>query len=174
MMTPINPLSAREHEVVNQVLHGKSNKQIALALGITVRTVEFHLHNIYRKCGVQSRIELILHLSNTPGSRRSENLGSSTVAPLGNSAEDRTTPTVLVTRASFFSAIVARMSKECIMNAQWKGPIVNGILWAAAIIAAALVGAPPLLSITLLPVLAMASFLVADPMHGTPNGDLSR
>ena len=38
--------------------------------------------------------------------------------------------------------------------------IANGILWAAAIIASALVGAPTLLSVALLPALAAASILV--------------
>jgi hypothetical protein len=38
--------------------------------------------------------------------------------------------------------------------------IANGILWAAAIIASALVGAPTILSAALLPALAAASILV--------------
>jgi DNA-binding CsgD family transcriptional regulator len=61
-------LSKREKEVVQLLLQGKSNKQIALALRITIRTVEFHLKNIYDKFQVGSRTELIL------------NLGESTVA----------------------------------------------------------------------------------------------
>ena len=40
-------LSSREWEVVNQLLEGKSNKEIAAALHISVRTVEFHLKNVY-------------------------------------------------------------------------------------------------------------------------------
>jgi LuxR family maltose regulon positive regulatory protein len=59
-------LSKREKEVVQLVLQGKSNKQIALALNISVRTVEFHLKNIYAKLQVSSRIELILRLGQTP------------------------------------------------------------------------------------------------------------
>jgi len=39
-------LSRREEEVVDLLLQGKSNKQIALALHISERTVEFHLKNI--------------------------------------------------------------------------------------------------------------------------------
>jgi DNA-binding CsgD family transcriptional regulator len=56
--------SEREQEVVACLLEGKSNKQIALALHITVRTVEFHLGNIYSRLQVASRSEAIIKLSN--------------------------------------------------------------------------------------------------------------
>ena len=36
---------------------GKSNKQIALSLDVSQNTVEYHLKNIYRKLGVNSRVE---------------------------------------------------------------------------------------------------------------------
>ena len=39
-------LSKREKDVVGLLLQGKSNKQIALALGLSERTIEFHLNNI--------------------------------------------------------------------------------------------------------------------------------
>lgn len=55
-------LSRREKEVVDLLLLGKSNKQIALGLGISERTVEFHLNNVYSKMQVGSRTELILKL----------------------------------------------------------------------------------------------------------------
>jgi DNA-binding CsgD family transcriptional regulator len=58
-----NPLSEREKDVVRILLQGKSNKQIALELGISNRTVEFHLKNIYTKLGVESRTEAILKLA---------------------------------------------------------------------------------------------------------------
>ena len=162
----MNSLSAREHEVVSQVLHGKSNKQIAQELGIAIRTVEFHLHNIYLKLDVRSRVELILHLSNTPGATpggpQGENLGSSTVAPLVDTDEDSDMPAVIATRTSFLSAFVAHLCKEFTMTTDWKKPIANGILWASAIIAAAIVGAPLILCVLLLPVLAAASFIVSE------------
>ena len=47
----------REKEVVNLLLQGKSNKLIALSLGISDRTVEFHLKNIYAKYQVNSRLD---------------------------------------------------------------------------------------------------------------------
>jgi DNA-binding CsgD family transcriptional regulator len=42
-MIPNVQLSKREREVLKLVLQGKSKKQIALSLAISVRTVEFHL-----------------------------------------------------------------------------------------------------------------------------------
>ncbi len=62
-MKTAEPFSEREREVVDFLLQGKSNKQIALALGISNRTVEFHLSHIYAKLQVTSRVEAILKLS---------------------------------------------------------------------------------------------------------------
>ncbi|MGD8405258.1 MAG: helix-turn-helix transcriptional regulator [Anaerolineales bacterium] len=58
-----NQLSEREKDVVNLLLQGKSNKQVALELGISNRTVEFHLSNVYAKLGVTSRTEAVLLLT---------------------------------------------------------------------------------------------------------------
>jgi two-component system response regulator DctR len=51
-------LSAREREVLNELLGGHYNKNIAEHLGITPRTVEFHRANIFEKLQVQSAVEL--------------------------------------------------------------------------------------------------------------------
>jgi DNA-binding NarL/FixJ family response regulator len=50
-------LTDREREVLLQMVAGLSNKEIAVALGVTERTVEFHVGNILRKLGVISRVE---------------------------------------------------------------------------------------------------------------------
>lgn len=55
--------SEREIQVIEILIQGRSNKQIALALGISVRAVEFHLSNVYAKLGVSSRTEAALKLS---------------------------------------------------------------------------------------------------------------
>jgi len=60
-------LSKREKEVVELLLDGKSNKQIAMALGISPSTVEFHLKNVYAKLEVHSRTETILKLGKSTG-----------------------------------------------------------------------------------------------------------
>ncbi len=54
--------SRRQYQVLELLLQGKSNKQIALELGISESTVEFHLRNIYGKLQVRSRTEAILKL----------------------------------------------------------------------------------------------------------------
>ena len=71
-------LSKREKDVVELLLQGKSNKQIALALGITENTVEFHLKNIYTKLQVSSRSGAILKLGKSVG-LLSSNLGETVV-----------------------------------------------------------------------------------------------
>jgi LuxR family maltose regulon positive regulatory protein len=53
----IEPLSARELEVLRLLATGLSNKDIAETLFIAVGTVKQHLKNIYGKLGVHSRTE---------------------------------------------------------------------------------------------------------------------
>lgn len=51
-------LSPREREVLDELVRGHYNKNIADHLGITPRTVEFHRANIFEKMGASSAIEL--------------------------------------------------------------------------------------------------------------------
>jgi DNA-binding NarL/FixJ family response regulator len=55
----VDPLTAREREVLQLVAEGLANKQIALSLGISEHTVKFHLSSLYTKLGVTSRTEAI-------------------------------------------------------------------------------------------------------------------
>jgi DNA-binding CsgD family transcriptional regulator len=48
-------LSPREVEVLGHLAHGGSNREIAAALGISERTVDRHVSNIYTKLDVSSR-----------------------------------------------------------------------------------------------------------------------
>jgi pimeloyl-ACP methyl ester carboxylesterase/DNA-binding CsgD family transcriptional regulator len=48
-------LSARELEVLNDLVTGLKSKEIATKLGISVHTVERHIANIYHKTGARSR-----------------------------------------------------------------------------------------------------------------------
>jgi DNA-binding NarL/FixJ family response regulator len=51
-------LTRREAEILAHIRNGRSNKRIALALGISPRTVENHLARIYYKTGIASRSDL--------------------------------------------------------------------------------------------------------------------
>lgn len=51
-------LSPREREVLDELVRGHYNKNIADHLGITARTVEFHRANIFEKMGVSTAVEL--------------------------------------------------------------------------------------------------------------------
>jgi DNA-binding NarL/FixJ family response regulator len=53
-------LSEREREVVELLVQGQTNKDIAQALFLSVRTIEAHLRSIYAKLGVRSRTEAVL------------------------------------------------------------------------------------------------------------------
>ena len=48
-------LSAREIEVLRSVAAGRTNREIAVELGISERTIDRHVSNIYAKLGVSSR-----------------------------------------------------------------------------------------------------------------------
>jgi DNA-binding CsgD family transcriptional regulator len=52
-------LTPREQEVFQQLLLGHNNQQIAQQLSITVRTVKYHLGNIFQKYGVNQRFQLL-------------------------------------------------------------------------------------------------------------------
>ena len=56
-------LTEREHDLLPLLLSGKKNKEIGEELHLSESTVKFHINNIYKKCGVNSRAELIVKLS---------------------------------------------------------------------------------------------------------------
>ena len=55
----VTKLSKREHQVLEELSKGLSDKVIARNLGITENTVRFHLKNIFRKLGVHSRLQAV-------------------------------------------------------------------------------------------------------------------
>ncbi len=57
----VEPLSERELEVLRLAGRGMGNKQIGAALGISDRTVQGHLANIYGKLHVSTRTEAVLY-----------------------------------------------------------------------------------------------------------------
>jgi DNA-binding CsgD family transcriptional regulator len=58
---PVEPLTSREQEVLEQMAAGLSNRQIATVLGISEHTVKFHVSAILGKLGVSSRSAAIRH-----------------------------------------------------------------------------------------------------------------
>lgn len=56
---PGHGLTAREQDVMRGIAAGRSNKQIADTLALSVRTVETHRLNIKRKLGIEGQAELI-------------------------------------------------------------------------------------------------------------------
>jgi DNA-binding CsgD family transcriptional regulator len=52
-------LTEKEQDLYLLILSGKSNKEIATQLGITVRTVRFHVSNILAKHKATNRLELL-------------------------------------------------------------------------------------------------------------------
>lgn len=55
----IEPLTAREQEVLALICDGQSNQGIARRLGIRLATVKFHLNQIFGKLGVQRRTQAV-------------------------------------------------------------------------------------------------------------------
>lgn len=76
LVAPIHPalsgpahLTHREMEVVDGVGRGLRNREIALALGISEKTVKTHLNNVFVKLGVRSRTALALWAMDQVGPR---------------------------------------------------------------------------------------------------------
>jgi two-component system, NarL family, invasion response regulator UvrY len=61
----LNQLSEREIEVINQIRDGLSSKEIADRLGISIKTVEVHRHNILKKLKVKNTASLINYINST-------------------------------------------------------------------------------------------------------------
>lgn len=53
-------LNDRDIQIIDLILEGKPDKAIAFDLGISQSTLDFHKKNLFKKVGVQSKIELII------------------------------------------------------------------------------------------------------------------
>lgn len=69
-------LTQREHEVVNLIARGMSNKEIARELNIAVHTVKSHVHNTLEKLALHTRLELASFALTEGMVRDSKNPGS--------------------------------------------------------------------------------------------------
>jgi DNA-binding NarL/FixJ family response regulator len=56
-----NPLTPREREVVQLLAEGSSTKEVAVTLGLAIKTAETHRSNIMRKLHLHSVTDLVLY-----------------------------------------------------------------------------------------------------------------
>jgi two-component system nitrate/nitrite response regulator NarP len=56
---PLTTLTPRELEVLADLASGRTNKQIARDLGVSLNTIKFHVRNLFQKLGVNSRSQAI-------------------------------------------------------------------------------------------------------------------
>ncbi|MGA3187974.1 MAG: response regulator transcription factor [Bryobacteraceae bacterium] len=54
-------LTTRELEVLQLIVHGKSNKEIALVLGVSANTVAVHRANLMQTLGIHNTAELVVY-----------------------------------------------------------------------------------------------------------------
>lgn len=56
----IESLTLREHEILQLLIEGHTNRQIAQKLFVELPTIKWHISNIYKKLGVRSRVQAIV------------------------------------------------------------------------------------------------------------------
>jgi len=61
-----NRLTERERQVLQLIVDGRSNKEIAATLGISPKTVSVHRTNVMAKLDVQTTVELLRFVSSNP------------------------------------------------------------------------------------------------------------
>ncbi len=59
--SPAPELTTRELEVLQLIVHGKSNREIAIVLGLSANTVSVHRANLMQTLGVHNTAELVVH-----------------------------------------------------------------------------------------------------------------
>ncbi|MHC4068099.1 MAG: response regulator transcription factor [Planctomycetota bacterium] len=64
----MDSLTPREHQILEGVVEGKTNKIIAIELGLSPKTVDFHRCHILEKMGVNSAVQLTRAVMKASGS----------------------------------------------------------------------------------------------------------
>jgi DNA-binding NarL/FixJ family response regulator len=67
VMLPHFTFTKQEKLVVNQLIEAKSNKEIAAAMNLCVRTVKFHVSQILKKTGAENRTQVAMKLKDYKG-----------------------------------------------------------------------------------------------------------
>ncbi len=57
--SPVDPLTDRERQVLHLIAEGKSTKEVANLLDLSVKTAETHRTNLMQKLGLQSQTDLV-------------------------------------------------------------------------------------------------------------------
>jgi len=112
-------LSPREKEIFAMLLTDAPQKAISTDLKISRSTVNFHVKNLYRKLGIQSRIELITKYGNDP---------RITPQPEAPPQDGHLPLKIIIPAAAMFIASVALF---LIWLAPWKAPEVVFNFWYA-------------------------------------------
>jgi len=73
-MDAVQLLTVKELDVYEMLVKGLQSKEVALKLNISVRTVKFHIVNIYKKLNVHDRGQLIWSYKNKATVLNDENL----------------------------------------------------------------------------------------------------
>lgn len=60
-MDKYNKLTEREKEVLELIVQGKSNPQIAKELVLSIHTVKAHLESIFKKLGVHNKVQAAVY-----------------------------------------------------------------------------------------------------------------
>ncbi|WP_143652686.1 helix-turn-helix transcriptional regulator, partial [Streptomyces sp. 13-12-16] len=55
----LSRLTPQQLRIVRRVAEGATNREVALSLSVSTRTVDYHLRNIFATLGVRSRVELV-------------------------------------------------------------------------------------------------------------------
>ena len=71
---PFPELTAREHEVLELIARGNANREIAVALDVSAKTVRNHVSNVFAKLRVTTRAHAIVKA-------RESGMGSDALAP---------------------------------------------------------------------------------------------
>lgn len=83
--TPEEPLSPREHEILDLIARGRSNYEITQQLYLSINTVKTYIRSTYTKIGVTTRVQAVLWALG-------HGFGDGTLGPTGLTAEDDEEP----------------------------------------------------------------------------------
>ncbi|MZG13526.1 hypothetical protein GTY44_08450, partial [Streptomyces sp. SID5914] len=70
-------LTPQQLRIARHVAEGATNREVALALGVSTRTVDYHLRKVFAALGVRSRLELARTVGEAEQAREVRGAGES-------------------------------------------------------------------------------------------------